>query len=166
MSFHVRLLCKTKTYGKFDLPITITDDELCQHYLEEVLTRTAIFGKKCLTEWGTKSPTAKAWPHLYAFFKKQVKELEYYEAIGEQGNLYATANAATELKNGLEATMAAALSRANAEHALGLNKVKTGMNAQTEKLTKAMALMARANADKENRTPGSAATGSATKKRA
>ena len=60
------------------------------------------------------------WPQPYAYFEKRMKDVEEYEAVGGRGNNYATANAATELKDGLEATMEHAFSKSNAEHALAL----------------------------------------------
>ena len=50
MSFRVRLLREQKIYMDYATPIVITDEELGQHYLEEVLKRTDIFGEKCITE--------------------------------------------------------------------------------------------------------------------
>ena len=50
----VRLLRKQKTHKEYATHIVIKDKELCQHYLEEVLKRTNIFGEKCITEWNEK----------------------------------------------------------------------------------------------------------------
>ena len=59
MSFRVRLLREQKSYLDYATPIVITDEELGQHYLEEVLKRTDIFGEKCITEWSEKPPADK-----------------------------------------------------------------------------------------------------------
>ena len=83
-----------------------------------------------------------------------MKDVEEYEAIGGRGNTYASANAATELKEGLEATMVHALTKANEEHALAIGELKSGFNEQLSELTKAIALMAKASTEnKENETP-------------
>ena len=154
MSFRVRLLREQKSYLDYATPIIITDEELGQHYLEEVLKRTDIFGEKCITEWNEKTADEKLWPHPHVFFEKRVKQLEDYQAIGGEGNSFATANSASEIQEGIAAAMEAALTKANAEHALALHDVKNGMNAQIDKLTEAMALMVKATVEnKENRTP-------------
>ena len=82
-----------------------------------------------------------------------MKQLADYQAIGGKDNTFPTANSASKLQEGLAAAMEAVLIKANAEHALALHDVKNGMNSQIKKLTEAMALMVKATADKENRTP-------------
>ena len=120
----MRLLREQKIYKEYATPMEIEDEELCQHYLEEVLRRTDIFGEKCIAEWNEKVLADKVWPHRYALFEKRVKQLEDYQAIGAEGNMFATANSASELQEGLADAMEAALGKANAEHALALHDVK------------------------------------------
>ena len=44
-----------KKYSEYDPPITITQAEITQHYLKEVLKRPDIFGKECFAEWFKKT---------------------------------------------------------------------------------------------------------------
>ena len=59
VSFRVRLQREQKTYKEYATPIVIKDEELCQHYLEEILKRTNIMDEKCITEWNEKSAADK-----------------------------------------------------------------------------------------------------------
>ena len=61
-----------------------------------------------------------------------MKEVEDYEAVAGKNNAYATANAAVELQQNLEETMAAVLTKTNAEHAMALNGVKDGTASQIQ----------------------------------
>ena len=151
-SYRTRLLREKTLYATYDPPVIITDAELQQHYLEEVLKRSDIFGEKCLTKWNAKTAARQAWPRPYRYFEKRMKEVEDYEAVAGKNNSYATANAATDLQHNLEETMAAVLTKTNAEHAMALNEIKEGMAEQIHQLTQAMALLVK-SADKENRTP-------------
>ena len=154
ISFRVRLLREQKKLKGYSTPVEIEDVDLCQHYMEEILKKSDLFGERCIIKWNTKPAPDKVWPHPHVYFEKRMKDVEEYEAIGGRGNTYATANAATELKEGLEATMVHALTKANEEHALAIGELKSGFNEQLSELTKAISMMAKAStANKENETP-------------
>lgn len=151
ISFRVRVIRVKKMYAEFSKPVIIKDKDICQHYLEEMLARTDLFGEKCITKWNKKKDARKTWPQPAAYFEKRVKEMKKFETMGGKVNEYVTANAAMDLQEGLEATVAAAMSTANAEHALALSVVTEGFEAKMDSLTNALALLARV-ADKKNVT--------------
>ena len=95
ISFNVQLEKEQKKIRELTPPIQITDDELKQHWLEEMLMRANYFDQKCCTEFEALPAIQKQWPAPATHYEKRNTELEDYEQLGNQRNPYASANSAT-----------------------------------------------------------------------
>lgn len=80
--------------------------------------------------------------------------------------MYAAANAATDLKEEVGATIVAATSKANAEQTMALAEVKQDTTVQMGALTEAMTLLSKAMANKETKCHRSVAAALSTSTRA
>ena len=102
----------------------------------------------------------KQWPAPATHYEKRNKELEDYEQLGGQRNPYASANAATEMQNTIQAAVATGMASMRDKNAQALTAREEGMQDQINKLTSAIALIAKeqskfmkAIANKENTPP-------------
>ena len=142
ISFKVRLKKERKKLAELTPPITISDKELSQHYVEEMLKRADYFGQKCCTEFEELPAIQKQWPVSATHYKKRNTELENYEQIGGQRNPYASANSATELQSTIQAAVATGMASVRDKNARALTAREEGMQEQISKLTSAIALIA------------------------
>ena len=160
ISFEVRLEKERKKLGELTPPITIMDKELTQHYVEEMLKRADYFGQKCCTEFKELPAIQKERPAAATHYEKRNKELEDYEQLGGQCNPYASTNAATEMQNSIQTAVATCMASMRDENAQALTRREEGMQEQINKLTSAIALIAKeqskfmkADANKEDTPP-------------
>ena len=158
--FKVGLKKERKKLGELTPPITIMDKELTQHYVEEMLKRADYFGQKYCTEFEELPAIQKQWPAAAMHYKRRNKELEDYKQLWGQRNPYASANAATEMQNTMQAAVATGMASMRDENAQALTAREEGMQEQINKLTSAIALIAKeqskfmkAVANKENTPP-------------
>ena len=81
-SFATRLTREQERLAALSLPITITDEEKLQKYMEEMWKRTDIFDEKFMTEWTGRPHAQKMWAHVTAYFEAKVKAIENFHAAG------------------------------------------------------------------------------------
>ena len=82
-----------------------------------------MFDKKFMTEWTNFPHVQKTWAKSTAYFEAKVRAIENFHAAGGQSNQYAAANAATEIKDAVAATLDKFASQNN-ENAMAVNEVK------------------------------------------
>ena len=63
-------------------PITITDEDKLQKYMEEMWKRTNIFVEKFMTEWTGRLHAQKTWAHATAYFEAKAKAIKNFHAAG------------------------------------------------------------------------------------
>ena len=85
--------------------------------------RMDMFDKEFMREWANHSIAQNTQTHATAYFEAKVRAIKNFHASGGQSNTYASANAATELKE----VVAAALDEfatQNKENVMAVNEVK------------------------------------------
>ena len=85
--------------------------------------RTDMFDEKFMTAWTGRTITQKTYAHARAYFEAKVKAIEDFHAAGGQSNSYATANAASELKQAVASALEE-FSELNKENAMPVDEVK------------------------------------------
>ena len=120
MSFRNRLDREQKKYGEYEPKVTITDAEKQQHYLEQVLREPERWGEKCVTAWEKKQKAGASWEDAHKHFEKRQATMEAYESLGGKENNYASANAATELQEGIHLAVKEAVRQSNEEAAMAV----------------------------------------------
>ena len=57
-------------------PITISDEEKLQTYMENMWRRTDIFDEDFMTKWTSRTLGQRTWAHVTAHFEAKVKAIE------------------------------------------------------------------------------------------
>ena len=98
MSFAIHLNREQTRLAQYTPPITISDTDKNQHYMEEIWKRPDLFTQVTMTEWGQKALSNRTYAHSVPFFEEKIAAMEAYEAaISQTGNQFASTNDATEL---------------------------------------------------------------------
>ena len=85
------------------------------------------------------------WAHATAYFEAKVQAIENFHAAGGKSNQYASANAATEIKDAVAAALDEFTSQ-NKENAMAVNEVKE-VREKIDTLQEAVALHATGKGD-------------------
>ena len=144
-SFGVRLSREQRKLRQYVPPIVISDADKTQHYLEQMWTRTDIFDEKFMTTWTAKTIAQKTFDRARAYFEAKVKAIADFKAAGGQVNTYASANAATEIKDAVASALAEfaeSSAEANKENAMAVGEV-SDVREQLDTLQSAVALLAK-----------------------
>ena len=150
-SFPTRLTREQERLAALSPSITITYEDKLQKYMEEMWKRTDIFDEKFMTEWTGRPHAQKTWAHATAYFEAKVKAIKNFHTAGGQSNQYAAANAATEIKDAVAATLDEFASQ-NQKNAMAVNEVKE-VRERIDTLQEAVALLAETVAWREKPTP-------------
>ena len=145
-SFGVRLNREQRKLSQYVPPIIIPNADKCQHYLEQMWTRTDIFDQEFMTAWTKQTIAQKTFDLARAYFQAKVQAIADFKAAGGQVNSYATANAATEIKDAVASALAE-FAKSNAdskkENAMAASEV-SDVKEQLDTLQSAVALLAKA----------------------
>ena len=82
-----------------------------------------MFNEKFMTTWTGRTIAQKTYAQARAYFKANVKAITDFRAVGGQVNTYATASAATELKEAVASALAE-FAESNKENAMAVGEVK------------------------------------------
>ena len=122
-TFATRLTREQERLAALSPPITISDEEKLQTYMEAMWSRTDIFDELFMMEWTNRPHAQQTWAHATAYFEAKVQAIENFHAAGGQSNQYASANAATEIKDAVAAALDEFASQ-NKENAMAVSEVK------------------------------------------
>ena len=104
-------------------PIIIADADKLQKFMKEMWKWTDILEKEFKREWTIHSIAQNTQTHAAACFKAKVRAIENFHASGGRSNTYASANAATELKDAVAAALDEFAAQ-NKENEVTVNEVK------------------------------------------
>ena len=149
--YRTRLEEERDNLGRLSTPITITDEDLLQHYLEEMWKRTDIFDKPIMTEFLALDPEDRDWETAPAFFEKKMKQAEDYIANGGQDAKFADANAVEDLEERHRQQMAEQKRELQQEHANAISEMEQRTQAKIDKLAEVVLALAEAKKKKKHR---------------
>ena len=110
-----------------------------------------MFSNKMMTEWKTRPNPQKTWAHATAYFEAKARAIENFHAAGGPSNMYASANAATEIKDAVAAALDEFATQ-NKENALAVNEVKE-VREKIDTIQEAVALLAKTVTGRKVLTP-------------
>lgn len=104
-----------------------------------------------MTRWTGRPVAQRTWNHATTYFGDKVRAIENHHAAGGQSNTYASANAATEMKNAV-ATALEEIRTDSRETALAAEEAKQ-VHDKIDTLKEAVALLAKTVASRAESTP-------------
>ena len=130
---------RSATQGTY--PLTISDKDAKNHYLEHTWKRLEVYHKECMNEWRKRPNINKMLAHAITFFKGKQKEHEEFIAAGGVKNTYTTANLAIDITESLKMYMdelktkkEEALQQQQAAHALAVSELQKSQRNKIEVL--------------------------------
>ena len=77
-TFTTRLTREQDRLTALSPPITITDEDKLQTYMEAMWSRTDIFDEKFMTEWTNRPHAQQTWAHATAYFEAKVQAIKNF----------------------------------------------------------------------------------------
>ena len=154
-SFGVHLNREQRKLSQYAPPIVISNADKVQHYLEQMWTRTDIFDEKFMTAWTARTIAQKTFDLARAYFEAKVKAIADFRAAGGQVNSYASANAATDIKDAVTSALAEFAENnadSNKENAMAASEVSE-VKEQLDTLQSAVALLAKSMSQRGTVSP-------------
>ena len=138
-AFGKRLEEERDDLARLSPPVNVSDQDLNQHYLEEMWKRTDIFDIHVMKKWTKRDEDEKTWEHSREFFEAKMKEIDDYIAEGGATENYANVNAVSEIQQKMEERERAL----REEHANAISEMEKRTADKFDKLTEAMLAMAK-----------------------